>query len=615
MPEWVMKAKAQVVDPQLALDTAEQRALSELAHADLPDRHLPAEQLATAALQHLEVGRAMDAAVWLSLASYRYKQEWSRILRSPDVGGGEPGSLPAQFYQLENRELEVYARMNFDFELRLLGQFVRGEEIVRADLRTRVAELLSGEPDDDEASREAVRRKLRASGGPPAAPIRSESLSKAYLQHLRTVAEQKKDRIRAVIALAHAPLAPFALEAARWGFDEPSPGFCNNIANQLSTQTKEVAGFLTDPKTVTRANAAVVLGMNPDPAQVPDLERLRASEKDPGVNLTLAYALARHGQRARVRELTQALDSCPAGVCEEATALLLWLPIDLMTDVDPEIFVRLGGDVRQQLDVRLSAIRSMGEIGRAKSLSPRMREVLLSVAQEKNADLAYSASKALANDAGFSRELVLAALARPSPAYRPLLARLARVATVADLALLRQHMTRLAGKPGPEIDALIEAAGRLPGAEAEAQLLSWFDAHSELRRHIAFRLMARPQLEPSTDVKLAAAKDGDVHLLVRVIKRPQESLELLKKALGTGELWERLFAAHLAGLVRERGVKQELWSLVNYRNDRYYPDDATVRHVAMSSLLWIALDELLESGTPSAETGKPNATVAAMNDG
>lgn len=593
VPEWVMTAKAQTVDLQMSLGTAQERAISALRSADLPERHLPAEQLATAALQNLRAGHAADAAVWLSLGSYRYRQEWSRILHAPDVGGASPGSLPAAFYQLRSREQDVYGRMNFDAQLSALGQVLRGEELPSWDLRARLVEMFRDESEDAETLAEAVRRKLRARGELPQDLVTATDLSKSYWQHLRAGAQSQRDRVWAVGALSDTPLAPYALEALRWGYDGISPGFCSRIAGQLSTRTTDVIAFLADSKPVARENAAVVLGMNPDAAHVPELERRLATEEDASVKLTLAYALARNGQRARIQDLVKALGSCPAGVCEDAMSLLSWLPSDLVLDLDPEIFVRLATDVRQRLAVRLSAIGTLGKMGRKKALSARTRLALLGASQEKNAELSYAASQALKKDIGFSRELVLAALAKPTPAYAPLFERLARVATVEDLPVLRQHMPRFAARPGAETDALTEAVARLSGGDAEALLLTWFDAHPLLRRSIAFRLIARSELEPSTEAHLAAAKDRDVRLLVRVIRRLPDGLSLLQHELRSAETPDRQFAAFLAGLVREPRVEQELWSLVNFRDDRFYPDDARIRHAAMSSLLWIALDELV----------------------
>jgi hypothetical protein len=337
--------------------------------------------------------------------------------------------------------------------------------------------------------------------------------------------------------------------------------------------------------------------MNPQAQQVAVLELRLGAEKDPVVRLSLAYALARHGRRERMSDLTQALTSCPTGVCEEAMSLLHWLPNELTTELNPETFVKLASDFRQRLPVRLDALRILGSIGRTKPLTPRTREALLAIARESNRELSRDASRALATDLGFSRELVLAELAKPKPAARALLERLARVATPADFPVLVQQMQLFAAKPGDETDALIDAVARIPGVEAEAPLLNWFDAYPELRRRIGLRLMVRPNLQAATKARLAAATDPDVHLLVSVLGGAPDALAELQAVLAEGEPAQRQFAAFLAGLWRDPGTTPQLWSLVNFRDDRFYPNDELVRHAAMSALLWIALDELVAART------------------
>jgi hypothetical protein len=591
LPHRAITARLQDIDTQMPLEMANERAIDELRLADLPERFLPAEQLAIAAVQNLQAGHATDAAVWLSLASYRYHQAWYRILKSP-------------IDRLSKRELDVYQELNFEPELNALGQLLRGEEMVKWDTRARLAGIFGDDGADSEAIAEAVRRKLVLRGGLAVELTTARKLSQAYLQHLSAKSVQKSSLGSATRALVSTPLAEYSLEALRSGVDRLSPGHCSIVANQLSTDKRAVVALLAAPKSEVRANAAVLLGMTPDPAQITHLEQRLASEQDTVVRLALNYALVRHGQEHRVSDLTRALAQCPTGVCEDAVTLLQWLPNDPKVGLDPELLLRLASDVRQRLFVRLSAIAILGDIGRKKPLSPRMREVLLATAQETNPDLLRYATEALKKDVGFSRELVLAALTKPTPAFVPLLSRLVRIATVEDLPMLRQLMPNFAAKPGQETDALIEAAARLPGADAEAQLVNWFDAHPSLRRRIAMRLMIRPNLEQATLTHLATATDSDVRLLVSVLGRKPDALALLQEALRASKPQQRLFAAYLAGLVYEPRVMEDLWSLVDFRDAQLYPDDARMRHTALSSLLFIALDKMVATrafeATPAA---------------
>lgn len=588
-----MNARPQVVDADLPLEKASDLAIGELQSTSLSERHLPAEQLANAALQNLEQGRAADAGVWLSLASYRYSQEWSRILRS-GRGAALQDDLPQVVAnEILNRELEVYGALDFRLELRAVARLVRGEEPGHRALQLRLAAMFGGFHEDEESVSEAIRQKLVERGEHPERPTTTKALSKAYLGNLRTNAKGR-ERVSAFGALISTPSSLFALESLSWGFDDVSPGYWRDVVNQLSTETQYVVERLANPEPRVRSNAAIVLGMNPNPENVPELGRLQALEKDPGVRLSVAYALARHGQRERVADLTNALkQECPSGRCQDAMNLISWLPNDLTSDLDPELFLKLASELGQRLPVRLAAIGTLADIGSTRSLSPRARAAMFSIAREKNRELVYAATRALARDVGFSRELVLAELANPTSVHGPLLERLAVVATVADLPLLQREMGHIAGEPGAGADALINAAARLTEAEAEVQLLRWFEAYPSLRRKIALRLMARSTRTPSTDAHLAAAKDGDVHLLVRVLGRAPDALQLLQTALQSADVQHRLFATMLGGLTMDPGIKPQLWSLVNFRDDRYYPHDARLRNAAMSALLWIAIDELI----------------------
>jgi hypothetical protein len=610
VPEWVMRAKAQPVNPQLPLAVARERVVRELATAELSEAHLPAEQLANAALQSLQAGRAMDAALWMSLGSYRYGQEWNRILRSPYGNPKGDGNVPALFYKLRDLELAAYGDLSFTPHLRALAKILRAEDAVDWDFRRRLAELFREGPVDEETFAELLRQKASGRGGGAGEILEATDVADAYLRHLRTAVAEKRYRTWAVRALADTPLATFSLEALRGGLGKFSPRLCSTLANQLSSHADDVRPFLSDGSAVARANAVVVLGMNPVAEQLPSLEKLRQSEKDTSVRLALSYALARHGQDARVADLVEALSPCPSDVCDEAAMLLDWLPDGLLARVeDQEILVRLAGDFHQTFTVRSFAAVTLGRIGAKRSLSLRAREVLTAMGEEKNPDLSARAAAAVASDAGFSRERVLAGLQGPSPPYRALLARLSRVATVGDLPLLAQIMPRFAGKPGPDVTALIDAAARVPEAAAETQLMAWFDAHPSLRRHIAFRTLGRPKLDGQTWQRLDGAADRNVHLLVRLAARAPDALALLKEGLRAVDPNIRLFAAVLAGTVRDPRTKEDLWSLVNFRDDHLYPDDERLRYAGMSALLWIAITELAAARRP------PNVPPPVLTEG
>lgn len=604
-----MHAKAQTVDRRMPLPTAAARVITEMELQYLPRSHLPAEQLAAAAVQNLEVGRASDAALWLSLASYRYTQEWQRILDSGESPAERGIRYSAGYFQLFKAELETYRSLDFRPQLRALAKFLRGEQPVDRDVRRRLSELFREGPVDEETFAEAVRQKISARQDGPNEDMAAGDVRDAYLQHLHLAAAQKRSRVFAARALADTPLGPFAFEALRWGLGEFSARFCSLLADQLSPRRTEVSGFLADASSATRANAAVVMGMNPHPDQVPRLEAQLGDEKDSAVRLALAYALVRHGKREHIDELVAALQPCPSAVCDEASTLLDWLPNELKTGLDTKPLARLANDFHQTLTVRLTSTATLGDIAALEPLPPDATEILLSVSEYKNRLLASIATRGVAKDKALSHEEVLARLAGPSPAYVALLARLTRVSTAQDLSLLAKLMNDHRGKADPVAVALIDVAAGIPGPEAEALLLTWFEAQVPLRRRIASRLIARPAIQATTVESLNKSSERDVRLLIRLITGAPDALALLQEQLRDPDPDQRLFGIVMAGFAPDAGIKDQLWRLVNFRDDHFYPTDALVRHAAMGSLLWIAIEELAVAHSPGG-TIHPTLTSA-----
>lgn len=602
IPDWAMHAKAQNVDRRMPLATAAARVITEMELQHLPRSHLPAEQLAAAAVQNLEVGRASDAALWLSLASYRYMQEWQRILDSKDSPAESGIRYSSAYFQLRKAELETYSSLDFRPQLRALAKFLRGEEPVDRDVRRRLSELFREGPVDEETFAEAVRQKISARQDGPNEDVAARDVRDAYLQHLHLAAAQKRSRVFAARALADTPLGPFSFEALRWGLGEFSARFCSLLADQLSPRRAEVSAFLADASSATRANAAVIMGMNPHPDQVPRLEAQLRDDKEPAVRLALAYALVRHGKREHIDDLVAALRPCPSAVCDEASTLLDWLPNELKAGLDTKPLARLANDLHQTLTVRATSTANLGDIAAVGSLPPDARETLLSVSEYKNRLLASIATRAIAGDKTLSRDEVLSRLAGPSPAYVALLARLAHVSTAQDLPLLAKLMNDHRGKADPVAVALIGVAAAIPGPEAEALLLTWFEAAVPLRRRIAARLMARPAIQATTVESLNKSSERDVRLLIRLITAAPDALDLLQEQLRDPDPDQRLFGIVVAGFAPDARIKDQLWRLVNFRDDHFYPSDALVRHAAMSSLLWIAIEELAVAHSPGGTT-------------
>ncbi len=171
----------------------------------------------------------------------------------------------------------------------------------------------------------------------------------------------------------------------------------------------------------------------------------------------------------------------------------------------------------------------------------------------------------------------------------PLLARLAKVAIAEDLPLLAQVMDRVAATKGPEADVVVEAVLHVPGAEADAVLTNWFNRYEGLRAHIAVGLLARSSFPRDRLERMVARGGARSRIIVKAIEHAPDTGAALIDALDNGQIIDKLAAAELAGVVGQPGPEPSLRRALGYRDDRYYPNDALVRHAAMRSLVRITL--------------------------
>jgi hypothetical protein len=171
----------------------------------------------------------------------------------------------------------------------------------------------------------------------------------------------------------------------------------------------------------------------------------------------------------------------------------------------------------------------------------------------------------------------------------PLLARLAKVAIAEDLPLLARAMGRFVGTKGPEADVLVEAALHVPGDRADAILVNWFSRYEGLRAHIAVGLFARTSFPRAHLHDLVARVDARPRIIIKALEHAPDTVATLIDAMDNGNIVDKIGAAELAGMVGQAGVETSLQRLLRYGDDRYYPNDALVRHAAMQSLVRLAL--------------------------
>lgn len=614
VPEWAMHVKADDVPADAGSAAVLTRLARELRAPALHDHHLPAERIALVALQSLETGQEDDAALLLSIADYRYYEQWTRIFAT---ARNYPRQVAMKAYvALVKDEVATYRDLSFGSHLETLSARLRGEDVPDIGLLRRLAELLRTGPVDEETFREVVRQD-QADRAPVTSveTLRNHELANIFRARLRTDCKNKGSRDAAVSFLARTPLAQFQTDALECATLPVFPRACSNMADQLGDRRPMVQQKLADPNPGSRAAAAVVLGMTPNPGQLDALEERWREEREPMVRLALAYALARHGRRERVADIAAGVRPCQGEACWQAVALLQWLPNELKRDLDDGLPTKLVTDKTVPQDVRFFAVALLRDLASLHPLSAAARTALFPMTADSNRRLADMADLAISRDEGISRATVLSWLAAPSAAHRPLLARLSRVVTEADLPLLASLMPRFADEEtrgdahlaeSPEALHLIEAAANVRGSAAEAYLVSWFDQYPALRVTIALHLMARGPSSRATFGHLLARGDPRVNLLVKMVSQAPDASSLLIQSLGASDPGQRLFAAQLAGVARASEGRAALESLVRFSDARYYPRDVMIRHAAASSLLWIGFAEHRRPSRP------PSTLVEAM---
>ena len=277
IPAWAKYVKTAQVDLDATFEQTAADLVRELQSPEFVDFQMPAEQIALAALRSVGAGHRADAALLLSIASYRYRQQALHVRKAVSQTPLELWSNTnnSAYFRLVRAEEETYEHLEFRDELRVLSAWMRGEDALEldAELVRRIGELLRGQTLDEETFREAVRERLPTAGDATTETAQGGALADAFLARLRADRASNLTRYSAVWIMAATPLPAFQTEALRSAWLPASPRFCALIADQLGAHRAAVAAMLADPNDGTRAAAAIVLGMNPSPDQLAALER------------------------------------------------------------------------------------------------------------------------------------------------------------------------------------------------------------------------------------------------------------------------------------------------------------------------------------------------------
>jgi hypothetical protein len=629
VPDWAQHVRPAPVDhTRTAAETAA-RLRSELGAAGLGRSHLSAEQIALVAVDELERGHDVDAALWLAMASYRYHQQALHASAAGKAGYSElpPGVNVDAYTKLVVAEVVLFAGLEFNQELGVVSARLHGLGEADSALQEQLASLGKRSPLDRESLRDAL-RELRPNAGAALEVSRYPDLVQAFRSRLLDDFSGRGDDFVPGYYMARTPAAALqadAVLASRSFFD---PALCAGVSAAFPAHRPAVVAKLGAPRPEVRANAAAILALAPTPETRALLEQRAAIERHASVKLVLAYALVRHGAPEHLLTVKAALQSCAGKACDLPASLADWLPADARKEMDEAPLARIVAGASFKDRGRRFAVSALEGLQQIRPLAPETVEALF-VAARLPADargeedrLATDALAVISEATTLTRPQLIARLdgggkpAAPGAARKdflfpgPLLARLAKVAEPDDVTLLGAMMDRFGDGQGSESRYIVEAMLRIPGAEADARLVNWFRRFTRPRTLIALGLAARGTLPADRLERVLAAGGAQPQLAVKVATKAPEMEKWLLHYLEHGTTIEKGTAAELAGMVGLAAARPLLRRLLELRDDTYYPTDALVRHAAAGALVRIALAQSRPAADAAAAAGtKSTSTV------
>jgi hypothetical protein len=600
VPGWAMHVRPAPVEAALDTNTVTARVTGELEQPELRQGHVSPEQIALVALQELRARRLADAGLWLAIATYRYHQEALLAAVSGQAGFKTlPPNVRVDVYtKLVIAEITQFGALEFFDELEVIQARLRG----RDEVETAMQEQLTGLGKTDPIEREALRdvlAELRPNAGAAAEETRYPRLVEAFRRRLLDDFNRRGDDRSPAYHLASTPIGALQGAAVRAAVSHFEPSVCGGAALAFPAQRPTIIAALDHGRSEVRANAAATLGFAPSEETRPQLEARLAKETDARVKLALAFALIRHGVPEHVPALTAAVESCEPKSCALPAALIQWLPLSAREELEQAPFARIVADTRMTVRARYFAAAILRDIGHDEPLESASIEALIAAGRQKGDELRLPAMaiEAMEDAQSLTRETVLARLAeRPRSAQTqdvlfpaPLLARLAKVSVAEDLPLLKRMMQRFGEAAGVEAHTLVEAALHIPGGPAADVLGNWYVRYTGLQTHIAFGLASRDGFPRDRLMRLVARGDARTQIVVKTVLQEPDARDTLLRYLINGSPQEQLEAASLAALSGQAGLDEPLHRLLGFRDARYYPNDALIRHAAMASLVRLAL--------------------------
>ncbi len=583
-----------------------------LANEFLPADYISAEQIAAYAVYEIESGRGWDAALLMTLASYRYHQQ---AVYASRAAANIPSNISINqdvYNDFVRREIEIFNSRDFDEELEYTAaQLLKDEKVIKM-FENDYWRALSADGAKREEMFKDLFQNVEKNYAWPSERLFNRRLSERFLSRLVDDAKSKHSENFANYYLAIAPFHQFRLAALRETNRYFLTPICQNLAPRLSQLGKEIAAGLDSARSQTRSNAAIILGMRPSEENLTLLKAHYQKEKNEHARLSLEYALVKNGEEELLKNITAAIRDCDEkdGRCDHALHLLQWLPLDQKQKVNRVAVAAVLKDERNTDFSRAFAAVILHDIGRESKLDRSIVRTLIAASADENEYISGWAGEAIATLKQLNRRRVLSILKKKKTNRWALMRRLSRVVEPADIGFLRAEFGELRGRSARERDAFIATLRKIPGEKATSLLFKCFEEYPEMRVGAAMTLVERGET-PFNRLSSLAATDGGVgSLILKVHVKAEDAIPLARKLLSRGTIEQRIQAAQLVSAFQQRQLIPDLWQLAGYRHSGYYPADAIVRHTALISILRLELlrrKELFKDPLSEIEMGVESA--------
>jgi len=493
LPDWARHIEAATVVAKPNATQVVGRVTAELEKRELPAGYVAPEQIAVVAIRELEAGHDWDASVLLAVASYRYHRVAMRAKGLWFSSAIErAGRIDVEAYgKILTAEVGTYNDLDFDDEIKAASARASGEKAIRKTLGDALRRMVAGEPSTaDDVKKDLVAKLAKIRDGHRESLV-YPGLADAFRTRLTADLESNGDDSYALFYLSQTPLAAFpkaALERTTRPFVTP---LVRRLAAQSSHYRAELLAALGSSRAMSRANAAIALGLADEKEQMGVIAAALESETDERVRSALRYSLIRLGQREPFDALVAGLRRSDPELVELTVRLIEWLPADLEAEVDPALLVAIIESKKATKTARRFALTVLGEAATKKPLPDAAVAAIFHACGDENETVAKAAQDAVGQLDQLDRGLVVRRLkAEDGEAREALFERLADSAQLDDLPLLVREFEK-ADEDG-ERSVIAAAAAKIHSDAARDQLSTWYRKHEGIRSALVWQLLQRP---------------------------------------------------------------------------------------------------------------------------